>query len=148
MSAAFWEICWSLSFWVQFSFVLEGVVRVLIFCIGQLLVVEADMQKRKNESGKNEILTGRSYWPKINATELHFARSFQGYPTWPYLAHSNTRPNYCIWCIWRIWEHNWARQIWPNGVSLNILQNALQSRWSEVNRTSQSKSHFCLIPPL
>ena len=49
MSAEFWEICWSLSFWVQFSFVLGGVVRVLIFCIGQLLVVEADMQKRKNQ---------------------------------------------------------------------------------------------------
>ena len=38
MSAAFWEICWSLSFWVQFSFVFGGVVRVLIFCIGQLVI--------------------------------------------------------------------------------------------------------------
>ena len=54
-------------------------------------------------------------WPKINATELHFARSFQGYPTWPYLAHSNARPKYCIWCIWaRIWVH----QVWSSGVSL------------------------------
>ena len=26
-------------------------------------------------------------WPKINATELHFARSFQGYPTRPYLVY-------------------------------------------------------------
>ena len=39
------------------------------------------------------LMTGGSYWPKINASELHFARSFQGHPTWPYLAHSNTRPN-------------------------------------------------------
>ena len=28
----------SLSFWVQFSFVFGGVVRVLIFCIGQLVI--------------------------------------------------------------------------------------------------------------
>ena len=36
---------------------------------------------------KNEIwpglLTGGSYWPKTNTSELHFARSFQGHPTWP-----------------------------------------------------------------
>ena len=29
MSAAAWEICWSYSFWVQFSFVLGVVGRVL-----------------------------------------------------------------------------------------------------------------------
>ena len=39
-------------------------------------------------------------WPKINATELHFARSFQGYPTRPYLEHSNVRPKFRIWCDW------------------------------------------------
>ena len=38
-----------------------------------------------------------SYWRKVNASELHFARSFQGFPTGPYLAHSNTHPKYCIW---------------------------------------------------
>ena len=44
------------------------------------------------------ILIGGSYWPiKIKASELHFSRSFQGYPTGPYLAHSNTHPKYCIW---------------------------------------------------
>ena len=38
-------------------------------------------------------LTGGSYWPKTKASELHFARSFQGHPNWPYLAPSNARPN-------------------------------------------------------
>ena len=38
-------------------------------------------------------LTGGSYWPKTDASELHFAISFQGHPTWPYLAH----PNMHIW---------------------------------------------------
>ena len=31
------------------------------------------------------FLSGGSYWPEINASELHFGQSFQGYPTWPYL---------------------------------------------------------------
>ena len=30
---------------------------------------------------------------KVNASGLHFARSFQGHPTWPYLARSNMCPN-------------------------------------------------------
>ena len=37
--------------------------------------------------------TGGSYWHKVNVSELHFARSFQGYPTWPYLECTNTCPN-------------------------------------------------------
>ena len=32
------------------------------------------------------LLTVGSYWHKVNASELHFARSFQGQPIWPYLA--------------------------------------------------------------
>ena len=44
------------------------------------------------------LLTGGSYWPKNNASELHFARSFQGHPTWPYLE----RPNM------HIWPPNWS----------------------------------------
>ena len=39
------------------------------------------------------LLTGASYWPETNASELHCARSFQGHPTWPYLARSNMRTN-------------------------------------------------------
>ena len=41
-------------------------------------------------------LVSRGAWleiwsiPKVNASELHFARSFQGYPTLPYLAQLNT----------------------------------------------------------
>ena len=31
------------------------------------------------------FLSGGSFWPEINASELHFGQSFQGYPTWPYL---------------------------------------------------------------
>ena len=38
-------------------------------------------------------LTGGSYWPKTKASELHFARSFQGHPNWPYLARPNMCPN-------------------------------------------------------
>ena len=45
-------------------------------------------------AGKNFILP-----PAVTASELHCARSFQGYPTRPYLAHSNTGPKNCIWCI-------------------------------------------------
>ena len=45
------------------------------------------------KSTKNEIcsiiLNGGFYWYKLNASELHFARSFQGHPTWPYLACPN-----------------------------------------------------------
>ena len=29
----------------------------------------------------------------MQKSELHFARSFQGYPTWPYLAWANMHPN-------------------------------------------------------
>ena len=45
-------------------------------------------------------------------TELHFARSFQRYPTWPYLARSNMYPNTVFGA--RIW----VRQIWSSEVSL------------------------------
>ena len=31
--------------------------------------------------------------PNTNTSELHFARSFQGNPSLPYLVRSNTRPN-------------------------------------------------------
>ena len=45
------------------------------------------------KSAKNLILslllTGRSYWPKNNASELHFARSLQGHPIWPYFERPN-----------------------------------------------------------
>ena len=41
----------------------------------------------------SKLLTGGSYWPKTNESELHFARSFEGHPNWPYLAPSNARPN-------------------------------------------------------
>ena len=54
---------------------------------------------KMGKSAKNEIwlqlLTGGSYWPKTNASELHFARSFQGHPTWPYLERSKMH----IWPI-------------------------------------------------
>ena len=40
-------------------------------------------------------MTGGSYWPKTNASELHYARSFQGHPTWPYLARQ-IRAQICV----------------------------------------------------
>ena len=51
------------------------------------------MGKSANKLIWSYILSGGSYWPKNNASELHFARSFQGYSTWPYLGCPNTRPN-------------------------------------------------------
>ena len=44
------------------------------------------------------LLTRGSYWPKNNASELHFARSFQGHPNWPYLARPNL-PNTSNACV-------------------------------------------------
>ena len=67
-------------------------------------------------------------WPKINATELHFARSFQGYPTRPYLAHSNTRPKYRIWSYLGVYLS--APKMIKWGIPEKILQNAVQMCWS------------------
>ena len=44
----------------------------------------------------------RNFWrgvllPNLNASELHFAWSFQGYPTRPYLARPKRSAKYCIW---------------------------------------------------
>ena len=48
-------------------------------------------------------MTGGSYWHKVNASELHFARSFQGHPIWPYLARSITCPNTAKYTKYGIW---------------------------------------------
>ena len=48
---------------------------------------------------------------KINASELHFARSFQGHPTWPYCMRPNMHPNMHIWHIWP-YLACFAPQIW------------------------------------
>ena len=40
------------------------------------------ISRKKND---HTFLSGGSYWPEVNASELHFGQSFQGYPTWPYL---------------------------------------------------------------
>ena len=56
---------------------------------------------------------GHDFWLEgliDNASELHFAKSFKGHPTWPYLARSNTCPN----TVFGV--HIWARQIWSSGV--------------------------------
>ena len=36
---------------------------------------------------------------------IRIARSFQGQPTWPYLARPNMHPNMHIWHIWHIWQY-------------------------------------------
>ena len=80
------------------------------------------------------LLTGGSYWPKTNASELHFARSFQGHPTWPYLARPNMHPNMHIWHIWPylayLGAYLGARNMVKWGVPEKILQNAVQTHWS------------------
>ena len=40
------------------------------------------------------------FWHEVNESELHFAWSFQWYPTRPYLACPNTYAKFNIWCIW------------------------------------------------
>ena len=81
-----------------------------------------------------KLLTGGSYWSKTNAPELHFARSFQGYPTWPYFARPNMYPNMHIWHIWPYLAYLGAYLGAPNmvkwGIPEKILQNAVQTRWS------------------
>ena len=49
-----------------------------------------------------------SYWPNPNASELYFARYFQGHPTWPYLARTNM-PNMAKYDVKRclVFWHWW-----------------------------------------
>ena len=64
-------------------------------------------------------------------------------------------PNYLANTVFGVFSHIWARiwvqQIWFQGIPEKILQNAVQTHWSKVNRTPQSKfmtkSHFFLISP-
>ena len=77
-------------------------------------------------------LTGGSYWPKTNAFELHFARSFKGHPTWPYFARPNMHANMHIWHIWPylayLGTYLGASTMVKWGVPEKILQNAVQTR--------------------
>ena len=45
-------------------------------------------------------------------------KNFFYYPTWQYLARSNTRPNMPNMAKYAFLAHIWARQIWSSGVSL------------------------------
>ena len=80
------------------------------------------------------LLTGGSYWPKTKASELHFARSFKGHPTWPYFARPNMHANMHIWHIWPylayLGTYLGASTMVKWGVPEKILQNAVQTRWS------------------
>ena len=97
-----------------------------------------------------------SYWRKVNASELHFAWSFQGVPTGPYLARPNLRVKYHkIWPhlpylayvayfrhIFRRAEYGWVGYPWKD------LENAVQTRWPCVNRTPQfwSSDQISFLP--
>ena len=74
------------------------------------------------EIGENliwsQLLTGRSYRRKVNASELHFARSFQGHPHDHILHAQICAPNTIFGIFCHIWAHIWAHQIWSSGVSL------------------------------
>ena len=99
------------------------------------------------KSGKNEIwsqlLTGGSYWHKVNASELHLARSFQGYLTQPYLGHLYMCTNYAKYAIYGIWGTYFGEQNMVEwGIPEKVLQNAAHIR---INRTPCQKSWPYLI---
>ena len=81
-------------------------------------------------------MTGGSYWPKTNASELHFARSFHGHPTWPYFARPNMRQK---WIFGHI-RHIWARQIWSS-VKIKVCSNNL-SELIKTNPFTTSNAKF------
>ena len=89
--------------------------------------VVLDCNYNREISQKSNLIIDHnySYWHKVNASELHFARSFQGYPTRLYLARLNTRAKYAKYAKYsQLWPntvfgaHIWASQIWSSEVSL------------------------------
>ena len=76
-------------------------------------------------SHHNLIWSKLLYWHKVNASELHFARYFQIYPTRPYLKWPNTRAKYTKYAkygqmhqILYLAYVFWASQLWLSGVSM------------------------------
>ena len=84
---------------------------------------------------------GVSYWHKVNVSELHSARSFQGYPSWPYLARSNTPRNMPNMAKYSFLAHIWAplyihfsltRGDNPKQVFFGLPNKQLCSKFSEL----------------
>ena len=81
---------------------------------------------------ENEIwslpLTGGSYWHKVNVSELHFARSFQGHHTWPYLVRQNTHTKYCMAVFGHVFQCTKYGQVgypWKDLVSIGPTSQKL-----------------------
>ena len=91
----------------------------------------------------SKLFTGVSYWPKNNASELHFARSFQGHPTWQYLAHPNMHSGK---------GSDWANTKWFERTKTSAFGANSPERWfcdadpssrSNTQRECPSEGFFC-----
>ena len=86
----------------------------------------------------HNFLKGGSYWPKTNASELHFAGSFQGYSTRPYLAHSNMQPKYHISrLLVHVIFH--IHSLWQDWVVSFVIILASERTWQDLREVSFRK---------
>ena len=116
------------------------------------------------KSAKHEIwswiLTWGSYWHKINASELHFARSFQGHPTWPYLERSIMCPNTAkygqirqiryLGCVFGHAKHGQVGCPWKGLAKCSALWSCFENMianvfWISVAFESQSKARSVFL---
>ena len=86
------------------------------------------------------FLTGGSYWPETNASELHFAGSFQGHPIWPYLARPILRQK-CIFGQLAL-LFNFCRWVWPGTYDVTTRTPCyLKASWWIQGSKSSVNSH-------
>ena len=91
------------------------------------------------------FLTGGSYWPQTNASELHLAGSFQGHPIWPYLARPILRQK-CIFGQLAL-LFNFCRWVWPG--TYDVTTGApcyLKASWWIQGSKSSINSHTFVGP--
>ena len=101
----------------------------------------------------SELLTGRSYGHKLNASEMHFARSFPGHPTWPYLACPNMRPKTVPGVFVHIWPYFGTHLSVPSMVSpwidlVKCIELVSIGPPSQKLSWLTTKPHVWLISPL
>ena len=88
------------------------------------------------------------YWHKVNASKLHFARSSQGYHTWPSLARQNTPPKFNIWHIWHIWLYLAYLDNVLSKIKKVLLDRTSFTRITQVCRMMHILSMLILPPSL
>ena len=86
------------------------------------------------------------------ATNCILQDLFRDTPNWPYFARPNIRLHMPNMAKYAKYAYLGVRNMVTWGVPEKILQNAVQTHWSKVNRTPQSKfmtkSHFWPTSPL